>query len=75
MPPENGVRLHDHQRRAPVLPDPRQGDPKQSIATFEARAVRGTFHRRQLLPQRQVFQDQFSMAAKRQRQCAGDDDK
>jgi hypothetical protein len=75
MPPDNGVRLHNHQRRAPVLPDPRQSDPKQSIATFEAGAVRGTFHRRQLLPQRQVLQDQFSMAAKRQRQCAGDDDK
>ena len=74
MPPDNGVRLDDHQRRAPVLPDSRQGDPKQSIATFEARAVRGTFHRRQLLPKRQVLQDQFPMSAERQRQCAGDDE-
>ena len=38
MPPDNGVRLDDHQRRAPVLPDSRQRDPKQSIATFEAPA-------------------------------------
>ena len=75
MPPDNGVRLHDDQRRAPVLPDSRQGNPKQSIATFEARVVRGTFHRRQLLPQRQVLQGQFAMAAERQRQCAGHDDK
>ena len=28
MPPDDGVRLDDHQRRAPVLPDSRQGDPK-----------------------------------------------
>jgi len=28
MPPDNGVRLDDHQRRAPVLPDSHQGDPK-----------------------------------------------
>jgi hypothetical protein len=74
MPPDNGVRLHEHQRRAPVPPDSRQGDPKQSIATFEARAVHGAFHRRQLLPKRQILQDQFSMAADHQRQCAGDDD-
>jgi hypothetical protein len=74
MPPDDGVRLHDHQRGAPVLPDSRQGDPKQSIAAFEARAVRGTFHRRQLLPKRQVLQDQFPMAAERQRQCPGDDE-
>ena len=29
---------------------------------------------RQLLPQRQVFQDQFPMAAERQRERADDDD-
>jgi hypothetical protein len=68
------VRLHEDQRRAPVAPDSHQGKPKQSIATFEARAVRGAFHRRQLLPKRQVLQDQLPMAAERQRQCAGDDD-
>ena len=27
-----------------------------------------------LLPQRQVLQDQFPMAAERQRECAGDDE-
>jgi hypothetical protein len=42
--------------------------------TFEARAVCGTFHRRQLLPKRQVLQDQFPMAAERQRQRAGGDE-
>jgi hypothetical protein len=65
MSGNNSVRLDDDQRRAPVLPDSRQGDPKQSIATVEARAVCGTFHRRQLLPKRQVLQDQFPMAAER----------
>jgi hypothetical protein len=41
---------------------------------FETRAVRRTFHRRQVLPKRQVLQDQFPMAVERQRECAGDDD-
>ena len=74
MPSDDGVRLHEHQRRAPVPPDSGQGDPKQSVARSEAWAVRGTCHRRQLLPKRQVLQDQFPMAAERQRQCAGGDD-
>jgi hypothetical protein len=65
MPPDNGVRLDDHQRRAPVVPDSGQSDPKQSIATFEARAVCGTFHCRQQLPKCQILQDQFPMAAER----------
>ena len=41
---------------------------------LEVRALGRAFHRRQLLPQRQVLQDQFPMAAERQRQRAADHD-
>ena len=42
MPPDNGVRLDDHQRRAPVLPDSRQGDPNSR----SPRSRRGRFEER-----------------------------
>ena len=45
---------------------------KESVARLEVRALGPAFHRRQLLPQRQVLQYQFAMAAERQRQRAAD---
>jgi hypothetical protein len=75
MPSHDGVRLHEHQRRAPIPPDSGQGDPKQSVARLEVSAIGRPFHRRQLLPQRQVLQDQFTMSAERQRQRSADHDK
>ena len=74
MPPHDGVRLHEHHRRAPVPLDSNEGDPKQSVARLEVPALGRPFHRRQLLPQRQVLQDQFPMAAECQRDCADDHD-
>ena len=72
MPSHDGVRLQEHQGRAPVPPDSAQGDPKQSIARLEVRVLGRPFHRRQLLSQRQVLEDQFLMSAEGQRQRAGD---
>ena len=74
MPPHDGVRLHKDQRRAPVPPEASQSDPKQSVSRLEVRAFGGAFQSRQLLPQRQVLEDQFPMAAERQRQRAADQD-
>src|SRR5262249_27574858 len=74
MPADDGVRLHDNQRSAPVPPKSREGHPEESVARLEA-ASRRSVVRRQLLPQREVFQDQFPVAAKHQRDCADDDDK
>lgn len=68
MPPHDRVRLHKDHRRAPVRPDASEGDPKQSVARLEVRALGRAFQRRQPLPQRQVLEDQFTMAAERQRQ-------
>src|SRR5262249_16837023 len=74
MPADDGVRLHDNQRSAPVPPKSREGHPEESVARLEA-ASRRSVVRRQLLPQREVFQDQFPVAAKHQRDCADDDDR
>ena len=74
MPPYNGVRLHQHQRRAPVPPDSNHGDPEQSVAGLKAGAFRRAFHRHQLLPQREVLQDQFPMSVEGQCQSTTDDD-
>ena len=71
MPPYDGVRLHEHHGCPPVAPASGQGDPKQSVAGLEVR-LGSAFHRRELLPQRQVLQNQFPMAAERQRQRTAD---
>jgi hypothetical protein len=73
MPADDGVRLHDNQRGAPVPPTLRESHPKESVASAEV-ASRRSVKGRQLLPQCQVFQDQFPMAAERQRECADDHD-
>jgi hypothetical protein len=73
MPADDGVRLHDNQRRAPVRPNAREGQPKESVAEPEA-ASRRSVVRRQLLPERNVLQDQFPLAAKHQGECTDDHD-
>jgi hypothetical protein len=74
MPPDDGVRLDEHQRRALVPPRSGQSDPKQSVPCLKVRALGRAFHRRQLLPQRQILQDQLPMSTERQRQRAADHD-
>src|SRR5262249_5773943 len=70
MPAHDGVGLNEYQRRTPVAPALRQGDPKQSIACVERDSLLDTLHRCQLLAQGQILDDQLSMAAQRQRQAA-----
>jgi hypothetical protein len=57
MPPDDGVRLHDDQCPAPVSPASRESNPKESVARPEAGSLRRAVEGRQLLPQREVFQD------------------
>ena len=56
MPANDRVRLHDDQRRAPVPPNSRESHPKESVACPQA-ASRRSVEGRQLLPQREVFQN------------------
>ena len=74
MPSHDRVRLHEDHRRAPVPPDSSQGDPEQPVVRLQVGAVGRPFHRHQLLPQREVLQHQFSMAAEPQRQGTTNDD-
>jgi hypothetical protein len=74
MPPHDRVRLHEHQGRPPVAPDSGQGDPKESVARLEGRALGRASHRPELLPQRQVLEHQFLMSAQGPGQRATDHD-
>ena len=67
-------RLHEHQRHAPVPPASCQGDPKESIARLQMGSLVSALHRRQLLAQGQVLQDQLLMAAQRKGQPADNHD-
>jgi hypothetical protein len=60
-------------RRAPVSPTSRKGDPKEPVGCPKAASLRSV-EDRQLLPQRKVFQDEFLVAAERQREGADDHD-
>src|SRR4030095_16589412 len=70
MPAHNGVGSNDHQRRTPVLPAYRQGDPEESVAGLQRDSLLDAFDRCQLLAQGHVLEDQLSMAAQHQRQAA-----
>ena len=74
MPTHDGLWSHQYDRRPPVRPDAPQGDPKQAVTRLQARATVRPLHRRQLLPERQILQDQVSMSAESQRQRPTDDD-
>jgi hypothetical protein len=74
MPPDDRVRLHDNQRPAPVVPATREGNPKELVARPEAGTFLRTVQGLQLLPEREVLQDQFPMSAERQGQRADEHD-
>jgi hypothetical protein len=62
MPPHDGVRLHDHQRGAPLMPTLCEQDPKESITCAKLRALTSPREGGQLLPKRQVLKSNRSMS-------------
>jgi hypothetical protein len=70
----DGVWSDQYERRSPVRPNPSQGNPKHPVTGLHAGPTVRPLHRHQLLAQRQVLQDQFSMSTKSQRQRPTDDD-
>jgi hypothetical protein len=74
MPAHDGLWSNKNYSRAPVRPEASLGDPKQPVTRLQARAAVRPLHRHQLLPERQVLQDQFSMSTESQRQRTTDDD-
>src|SRR5260370_40350848 len=59
MPFDNCLWLNDDEDRAPVAPQMRQGDPKQTIATTKPRSIRGTLQNQQLLTQSEIFRHEY----------------
>ena len=73
MPAHHGLWANQYDRRAPVPPDSSHDNPEQPVTRLQTRATGRSLHRHQLLAERQVLQDQFSMSAEPQRQRPTDD--
>ena len=71
MPPDDGVRLHEHQHVRPARPKPAQHDPESAVGGTDARRPPSRLERRELLPERQVLQCQ--VAAKPEGRDEGDE--
>ena len=56
MPPDDRFRLDQDQGRLPVLPDPRQGEPEDTIQTPEPWSFALPVQDSELLPEGKVFQ-------------------
>jgi hypothetical protein len=58
MPANNCLRLHDDQCPPPADPEPAQHHPEQFVGSSKSRRRMFLFENAELLPQRQVFQEQ-----------------
>ena len=58
MPTDDGVRLHEHERRTPVGPRSREQGPEPPIANAEPRPRTAPLVDGELLPQGEVFEDE-----------------
>jgi hypothetical protein len=68
MPAHDGLRPNQDERRTPVPPDATQSHPEQPVTGLQAGPIVRSLHRHELLPERQVLQDQFSVSPECQRQ-------
>ena len=72
MPSQHGVRLDEHQCGAPAVPGAGQKDPEQPVLFLEVRSSPGAMQGTKLVPERDVFEDQFPMPAAGQGQRSRD---
>ena len=73
MPSHDGVRLDEHERRAPVPPRSSQHDPKQPISPPEVGTFARASERVELLPEREVLENQLMMSTACQTHSADED--
>jgi hypothetical protein len=62
MPAQDCVRLDEHRRISPVSSRFGKKDPEQAIAPVKVRAGDGASQSVELLPEREILEDQFAMA-------------
>jgi hypothetical protein len=73
MPSHHGVGLDEHERAPPVVPRLGQHDPKQAISPPKLRTGDSAFQRVELLPEREILEDEFVMSATGQRHSADEE--
>ena len=74
MPTDDGVRVHDNQGGAPILPRVREQHPKQSISLAELRTPHGALEHGQLLTERQILERDRSVSTADQPERSKRDD-
>ena len=63
MPANYGGRLDKHKNALPVVPEPSEDDPEETIRLLETRPVRPALQDGQLLSQREVLREQVTATA------------
>ena len=74
MPTHDGVRVHDDQGCAPILPRVGEQHPKQSISVAELRTPHGALEHGQLLTECQILERDRSVSTADQRERSKRDD-
>ena len=74
MPTHDGVRVHDDQGGAPILPRVGEQHPKQSISVAELRTPHGALEHGQLLTECQILERDRSVSTADQRERSKRDD-
>ena len=64
MPPHNGVRLDNHQHRAPASPEPRKPHPEDAVALSQSRPLRLVLKNGKLLPEGEVLGGQMRLSSR-----------
>ena len=73
MPANHGLRLDDHERRWPAIPEPRQPHPEDPVRRLQPRTLRGAPIRCQLLAEGEVL-EQKSLLPHEERPNRGPND-
>ena len=73
MPPDDRIRLDDHQRVRPPRPHLPQHNPQRPVGGTDTRPLAPRLERRQLLSQHQVLQDQAMVRAEGRNESPEDD--
>jgi hypothetical protein len=70
MPPHDGARLDEYQGGAPLRPECGKGHPEQAVSSAKTRPRRSALYGSELLPQRDILENQLVMSTASDRERA-----